>query len=88
MQEMGAETQNGGPHLLVLYWRAGGITWPNIMNGSGWLRWLLKQGRVILAPGMIFWIWVIVLLRMTLSNLVLALIDREFLFEISDVCFI
>jgi hypothetical protein len=24
MQEMGAKTQNGGPHLLVLYWRAGG----------------------------------------------------------------
>jgi hypothetical protein len=26
MQEMGAETQNGGPQLLVLYWRAGGNT--------------------------------------------------------------
>jgi hypothetical protein len=22
MQEMGVETQNGGPYLLVLYWRA------------------------------------------------------------------
>jgi hypothetical protein len=45
MQEMVATTQNGGPHLLVLYWRAGEI------HGSGWLRWLLKQGGVILAPG-------------------------------------
>jgi hypothetical protein len=23
MQDMGAKTQNGGPQLLVLYWRAG-----------------------------------------------------------------
>jgi hypothetical protein len=25
MQDMGVETQNGGPHLLVLNWRAGGV---------------------------------------------------------------
>jgi hypothetical protein len=25
MQEMGAKTQNGSPHLLALYWRAGVI---------------------------------------------------------------
>jgi hypothetical protein len=30
---MGAKTQNGGPHLLVLYWRAGGNTpWSKIMG--------------------------------------------------------
>jgi hypothetical protein len=46
-QEMGGKTQNGGPHLLVLYWRAGEI---HVVkdNGSGWLRWLLTQGGVIL----------------------------------------
>jgi hypothetical protein len=35
-------------HLFVLHWRAGGI---HIVKGkgSGWLRWLLKQGGVILA---------------------------------------
>jgi hypothetical protein len=44
MQEMEAKTQNGGPHLLVLYWRAGGITWSKD-NGSGWLRQLVKTGR-------------------------------------------
>jgi hypothetical protein len=42
MQEMGAKTQRGGPHLLVLYWRAGG-TFVVKGNGSGWMRWLLKQ---------------------------------------------
>jgi hypothetical protein len=47
MQEMGAETQNGDPHLLVLYWRAGG-THVVKDKGSGWLRWLLTQGRVFL----------------------------------------
>jgi hypothetical protein len=26
MQEMGAKTQNGGPQLLVLYWRVEGNT--------------------------------------------------------------
>jgi hypothetical protein len=46
-QEMGVETQNGGHYLLALYWRAGGIHMVKD-NGSGWLRWLLKQGRVIL----------------------------------------
>jgi hypothetical protein len=45
---MGAKTQNDGAQLLVLYWRAGGI---HIIkeNGAGWLRWLTKQGGVILA---------------------------------------
>jgi hypothetical protein len=47
-QEMGAKTPNGGPHLFVLYWRAGGIQVVK-GTGSGWLRWLLKQGGVILA---------------------------------------
>jgi hypothetical protein len=37
-------------------------------HGSGWLGWLLKQGGVIPAPGVISWIWVIVLLRETLSS--------------------
>jgi hypothetical protein len=55
-------------------------------NGSGWLRWLLKQRGVILAPEVISWIWVIVLLAETFSNLP-ALIGREFLFEIPDLCF-
>jgi hypothetical protein len=43
-QEMGARTQNGGPHLQVLYWRAGGI---HVVknNGTGWLSWLLKAGE-------------------------------------------
>jgi hypothetical protein len=55
------------------------------MNGSLWLGWLLKQGGVILAPGVISWIWVIVLLRETLSNLLgPALIGRELLFEIPN----
>jgi hypothetical protein len=42
----------------------------------------LKQGGVILAPGVISWVWVIVLLRETLSNLLgPAQIDGELLFE-------
>jgi hypothetical protein len=49
MQEMGVKIQNGGPHLLVLYWRAGGIHVVKDNGGSGWLRWLLKQGGVTLA---------------------------------------
>jgi hypothetical protein len=46
-QEKGAKTQNGGPQLLVLYWRAGGI---HVVkdNESGWLRWLTKQGGATL----------------------------------------
>jgi hypothetical protein len=47
-QEMGVETQNSGPHLLVLCWRAGEMHMVND-NVSGLLRWLLKQGGVILA---------------------------------------
>jgi hypothetical protein len=81
------KTQNGGLHPLVLCWRVGVI---HVVqdNGSGWLRWLLKKVGVILAPGMISWISVIVLLRETLSNLLVpALIDREFLFEILNLCF-
>jgi hypothetical protein len=86
MQEMGAKIQNGGPHPLVLYWRVGGIHMIK-GDGSGWLRWLLKQGRVILTPGVISWIWVIVLLRETLSYLLVpVLIDRAFLFEIPNLC--
>jgi hypothetical protein len=27
MQEMRVQTQNGGPHLLVLYWRLGKYTY-------------------------------------------------------------
>jgi hypothetical protein len=40
---MGAKTQNGGPQLLVLYWRAGGIHMVKD-NVSGWLRWLTERG--------------------------------------------
>jgi hypothetical protein len=60
MQEMRAKSQNGSPHLLVLYWRAEGIL---VVKGHGslWLRWLLKQGGVILHPGVISWVWVIVI---------------------------
>jgi hypothetical protein len=47
MQEMGAEAQRW-PYLLVLNWRAGG-THVVTDNGSGWLRWLLRQEGVILA---------------------------------------
>jgi hypothetical protein len=47
-QEMGAKTQNSDPHIPVLYWRVGGILMVKD-NGSGRLRWLLKQGGVILA---------------------------------------
>jgi hypothetical protein len=56
-----------------------------IANKRSWV-WVaemaLKQGGVILAPGVISWTWVIVLLRETLSNLLgPALIDGELLFE-------
>jgi hypothetical protein len=44
---MGLQTQNGGPHLLVLYWKAG-ETHMVKDNGSGWVRWL-KLGGVIQA---------------------------------------
>jgi hypothetical protein len=44
---MGAKTQNGGPHLLVLSCRAGGVLVVKD-NGYEWSRWLLKQGGVIL----------------------------------------
>jgi hypothetical protein len=46
MPEMGVETQNGGLHCLVLSWTAGAV---HVVkdNGSGWLKWLLKQGGVI-----------------------------------------
>jgi hypothetical protein len=48
-QEMGVEkTVPRIPfHLIVLYWRAGGI---HVVkdNESEWLRWLLNQRRVIL----------------------------------------
>jgi hypothetical protein len=42
MQEMGANIQNGGPQLLVLHWRAGGI---HVVkdNGFRWLRWLIGR---------------------------------------------
>jgi hypothetical protein len=46
MQEMRSKTPNGGRHLLVLYVRAE-IIYMVKNNGSGWLRWLLKQGGVI-----------------------------------------
>jgi hypothetical protein len=52
MPEMGAKTQIGGPHLLVLYWKTGEKHLVKD-NGFRWLRWSLKQGRVILAPGVI-----------------------------------
>jgi hypothetical protein len=47
--EMRANVQNGGPHLLILYSRPGGI---HIVkdNGCGWWRWLLKQGGVHPGP--------------------------------------
>jgi hypothetical protein len=61
---MGAKTENGGPQLLALYWRTGEIQVVKD-NGFDWLRWLLKQGGVILTPGVISWVWVIVLLRET-----------------------
>jgi hypothetical protein len=73
MWKMGAKTECGGSHLLVLYWRVGGLHMIK-GNGSGWLRWLLKQEGVTLAPGVIFWIWVIVLLRDILSNLLVILL--------------
>jgi hypothetical protein len=48
MQEMRVETQNGCPHLLVLhFWRAGEIQDVVKDNGSGWLRWVLKQGGIM-----------------------------------------
>jgi hypothetical protein len=37
MWEMGAKTQNGGPQLLVLLWRGGGVHMVKD-NGSGQLR--------------------------------------------------
>jgi hypothetical protein len=42
-RKIGAKTQNGGPQLLVLYWRAEKI---HIVKDhvSVWLRWLTKQG--------------------------------------------
>jgi hypothetical protein len=56
-------------------------------NGSEQLIWLLKQEGIILGSGVISWIWVIVLLRETLTNLLVpALIDREFLFAIPNLC--
>jgi hypothetical protein len=44
---MEAKTQNGGLYFLVLYWRAGRIHKVKD-NGSGWLRWLLNKGGIIL----------------------------------------
>jgi hypothetical protein len=43
-QEIGGKTQNGGPQLLVLYWRAGEIHMVKT-NGSGWLRWMAERGH-------------------------------------------
>jgi hypothetical protein len=45
--EMGVQTQNGGPCLLVVYWRIGGTL---VVKDTGceWLRLLLKQKRGIL----------------------------------------
>jgi hypothetical protein len=37
-------------------------------------------------PGVVFCVWVIVLLRETLSNLFPAVMDVEFLFEIPSFC--
>jgi hypothetical protein len=34
-QEMGAQTQNGDPYLLVLYWRVGEYRWSKLMGLGG-----------------------------------------------------
>jgi hypothetical protein len=44
-QEIEAKTQNHGPQVLVLYWRAGELLMVRD-NWSGWLIWLTKQGGV------------------------------------------
>jgi hypothetical protein len=41
---MGAKTQNGGPQLLVLYWRAGEIHMVKD-NGCTWVKWLTRRGH-------------------------------------------
>jgi hypothetical protein len=47
MHERRAKTQDGGHQLLVLYRMAGGI---HVVkdNESGWLKWLIRQGKVTL----------------------------------------
>jgi hypothetical protein len=42
--KMGAKTQNGGPQLLILYWRAREIHMVKD-NGFAWLRWLTRRGH-------------------------------------------
>jgi hypothetical protein len=37
MQEMGVKSQNGGPHLLVLYFQRAGRMQVVKDNGFGWL---------------------------------------------------
>jgi hypothetical protein len=49
---------------------------------------MTKQGEVILALGMISWIWAIVLLRETLNNLLVPTPINRILFEIPNLCFV